>query len=571
MTIEETIATQKDERGKCLDAILSSKSKKKIILAGAGTGKTFTFKEVLKANPEGENIAMTFIKMLTSDMYASFGDLAEVKTFHAYCKKILHEQNGKVELIPFLTKIIEEDAQFLELELKDFDKKFQMRAEKSPEVVFYLKRGDYYDAVSFNDSVYRLYKALQEKPGIVPNFNQILIDEFQDFNPLEVAFINELEKKGNILIVGDDDQAVYDGRCASPNHLREKFNSGDYEKHELPFCSRCSEVIVSATNTFLSNAQAKGFLKGRINKRYECFIELKGYDSARFPKIIVAQCSTGNTVAKYVDNVIQQIDTKDIDESWKEGSEYPTVLIIGPKQYLTIIQNKLADRYPQIVYKLNEDKPLRVIDGYNILLKDESTNLGWRILIDFYFKQQEIKTFIEGSEKGQQMIDILDKEFMQQQKRAIEITGIIKAEEDFNEELKSELKKIVNDYYDEIVECYSPKVKKEEEKPDKTKPSILLSSFVGCKGLSAGYVIIVGANDGSIPKDRRNINDVEIAQFMVALTRTRKQCYVVSNKWHITPKHKGSYQKPYEKSVFLNWIPSKFIDDKGVLKSKDIK
>lgn len=346
MTIEEIIAAQKVEREKCLDVILSSKSNKKIILAGAGTGKTFTFKEILKTNPEGENIAMTFIRMLTSDMYASFGDLAEVKTFHAYCKKILHEQNGKVELIPFLTRIIEEDAQILELGLKEFDKKLQMLDENSPEVAFYLRRGDYYDAVSFNDSVYRLYKALQEKPDIVPNFNQILIDEYQDFNPLEVAFINELEKKGNILIVGDDDQAVYAGRCASPNYLREKFNSGDYEPFKLPFCNRCPDVIVSATNAFLSNAQKNGFLKGRINKRYECFIELKGNDSTRFPKIITAQCSTGNTVTKYVDTVIQRIDARDIEESWKEESEYLTVLIVGPKKYLAIIQKELADKYP---------------------------------------------------------------------------------------------------------------------------------------------------------------------------------------------------------------------------------
>lgn len=572
MTIEEIITAQKVEREKCLTTILSSKSNKKIILAGPGTGKTFTFKEVLKANAEGENIAMTFIRMLTSDMYSSFGDLAEVKTFHAYCKKILHEQNRKVELIPFLTKIIEEDAQILELGLKDFDKKFQMLDERSPEVVFYLKRGDYYDSVSFNDSVYRLYKALQEEPSIVPNFNQILIDEYQDFNPLEVAFINELEKKGNILIVGDDDQAVYDGRCASPNHLREKFNSGNYEPFELPFCSRCPEVIVNATNSFLSNAEAKGFLKGRINKRFECFIGLKGNDSTRFPKIISAQCSTGKTVAKYVDNIIQKIETKDIEESWNEGSEYPTALIVGPKQYLAIVQKELAERYPQMVYKLNEEKPLSVIDGYNILLKDENANLGWRILIDFYFTAREIKAFIEESEKGNQMLDILDKGFMQQQKRAIEIIYIIKAGGDFTDELKSELKNIAKDFYDEIVDYYSPKEKKEEEKPDKTKPSILLSSFVGCKGLSASYVIIVGANNGSIPKDTCNISDVEIAQFMVALTRTRKQCYIVSNKWHITPKNKkGSYQTPYEKSVFLNWIPPKFIEDEGVIKSKDIK
>lgn len=571
MTIEEIISAQKDERRKCLDAILLSESKKKIIIAGAGTGKTFTFKEVLKANPGGQSIAMTFIRKLTVDMDASFGGLAEVKTFHAYCKKILHEQNGKVELIPFLTKIIEDDAQFLDLVLKDFDKKFQMLDEKSLEVAFYLKRGDYYDTVSFNDSVYRLYKVLQENADIIPKFNQILIDEYQDFNPLEVAFIDELEKKGSILIVGDDDQSVYDGRCASPNHLREKFNSGDYKIFELPFCSRCPEVIVNAANAFILNAEAKGYLNSRVNKRYECFIELKGNDSTRFPKIITAQCSTGNIVVKYVDNIIQKIDAKDIEESWKERSEYPTVLIVGPKQYLAIVQKKLADKYPQMVYKPNEDKPLSVIDGYNILLKDARANLGWRIIIDFYYNKKEIKSIIYASEKRNLMVDILDGGFLQQQNRAIEIIRVINLGEDFIEELKNELKIIVKDYYDEIVKYYSPKEKEDEEKPDKTKPSILLSSFVGCKGLSAGHVIIVGANDGSIPKEPPNISDVEIAQFVVALTRTRKQCYIVSNKWHITPIIKGRYQQPYRKTSFLNWIPPEFIEDKGVMKSKDIK
>ena len=89
--------------------------------------------------------------------------------------------------------------------------------------------------------------------------------------------------------------------------------------------------------------------------------------------------------------------------------------------------------------------------------------------------------------------------------------------------------------------------------------------------MSAGYVIIVGANDGSIPKDPPIIRDVEIAQFMVALTRTRKQCYIVSNKWHITPKSKGIYQQPYRRTSFLNWIPPEFIEDKGVMKSGDIE
>jgi len=570
MKVEELIANQNEERKKCLDAILSSTANKKIIVAGAGTGKTFTFKNILKANPNGENLVMTFIRMLVSDMNESFGDLAEIKTFHAYCKKILHEQNGKVELIPFLTNIIEEDSQMLGLNFTDFDRKFQILDSESSEVKYYLNRGDYYDAVSFNDSVFRLYKELLTHPEIVPAFNQILIDEFQDFNPLEVAFINELEKKGKILIVGDDDQAVYPFRYASPDYLREKFNSGNYEKFELPFCIRCTEIIVNATNAFLSKAQEKGFLKGRINKRYECFIGLKRGDNSRFPKIITVQLKIGKTIAKYINSIIQNIHASDIAESWNEGSEYPTVLIVGPKQYLTLVQNELVEKYPQLTYKFNEEILPTVIDGYNLLLKNETSNLGWRILVNFYFKRAKIKSIIKESDNGKPMVEIVQKEFQQNQKRVLEIIEVLIKDEGLNAQIKSELEKAVGKFCDEIIKYYS---KKDEAVIvlDKTKPSILLKSFVGCKGLSAGYVIIVGANDGAIPKEPYNINDVEISQFLVAITRARKQCHIVSNKWHIAPVLGSVLQTKFKKSCFIDWIPDEFIENKGLLSANDIK
>jgi superfamily I DNA/RNA helicase len=83
-------------------------------------------------------------------------------------------------------------------------------------------------------------------------------------------------------------------------------------------------------------------------------------------------------------------------------------------------------------------------------------------------------------------------------------------------------------------------------------------------------VIIIGANDGSMPKDPEHISDVEIAQFIVALTRTRKQCHILSDKWYIAPMLKGAYQQPRERSCFLDWIPGELIDDRGLLSSGDI-
>ena len=572
MTKEEKIEAQKTERTECLDKILESDAPKKIIVAGAGTGKTFTFKKILELNPSDENIALTFIRLLTADMFSSFGDLAEVKTFHAYCKKVLHEKNGRVDIHPVLTNIIEEDAKYLERKLNGFDEKFQLLEEQSEEIEFYLKRGDYYEAVSFNDSVYRLYKLLQEDAENLPTFNQILIDEFQDFNPLEVAFINELEKKGNVLIVGDDDQAVYDGRGASSTHLIEKYNSDDYEKFELPFCIRCTEVIVEASKSFLEKAKENGNLTNRIEKKFECFIDSKDEDNIKYPKIITAYCTLGNTVAQYVKSVVKKIDGKEIAESWEEGKDYPTVLVVGQRQYLTRVYDELIDDYPQIKFKQKEDILSRQITAYDILLKEQNHNLGWRLLIDFYLDVDDIKRIIVESENGKNIVDCLDPNFVEEHKRAIEIIKQIKNGDEITKDLDDDLEKIIVTLKPDVMEYFQPKEDTEEQEFDKSKPSILLTSFVGCKGLSAGFTFIVGANNGSIPRDPRNISDVEISQFLVAMTRTRKQCHIVSNKWLVAPvDSQGQYIPQFGKTSFLKWLPKELITDLGEINAAGIK
>src|ERR1039458_9582859 len=237
-------AKQKSERKRCLDNILASKARRKLIAAGPGTGKTHTFREMLAQRAGDNNLALTFINKLADEMKSVLGKNAEVKTFHAYCKKVLHQQNGRVDLAPYLTATIQKDAVLLGNGFSDFATKFQTLAEKSPDLAFFLRRGDYYDAVGFDDAVYRLLKQVQSDPDVLPDFGQIVVDEFQDFNQLEVTFIAQIAKKGELLIVGDDDQAVYSGRSASPNFLRRLFGSGKFETFQLPYCSRCTSVIV---------------------------------------------------------------------------------------------------------------------------------------------------------------------------------------------------------------------------------------------------------------------------------------------------------------------------------------
>lgn len=572
MTKDEYIQVQKGERTKILQSILESKSEKKIIVAGAGTGKTFTFGEILKLNPEGANIAMTFIRLLRNDMAGALGEYAEVRTFHEFCKKILHENRGGFLLYPKLTQIISEDAKHLNQEFGNFDDKFQMLDETRHDIEFYLKRGDYYNTVSFNDSVYRMLKELRNLPDIISNFDQILIDEFQDFNPLEVAFIDELEKKGNILIVGDDDQAVYDTRFSTPKFLREKYQSGLYEIFELPFCSRCTRVVVNATNTLLGVAQKNGNLKNRISKHYECFIETKDVDNKKYPHITTAKLTNIPSVIKFINTKIAEISPEEITESWEDGKEYPTVLIIGSRQYLNPIFKSLQANFENITFKQSVKNDVSICDGYDFLIQNSESNLGWRILIDFLMSDSDIKAIIEKTHDNILIIDLLPVKLVEEQNKIVSIIKNISKNDADIENLSEELQKLVNpNLLEEIKERFLPK-DEIEIVHDKSKPSILLTSYQGCKGMSAGFVFIVGANNGVMPKDVSAITDVEISQFIVALTRTRKKCFILSEDWMYSPKSKnGEWIPKNDRSVFIDMISGDRLEDLGNLKSAQIK
>lgn len=117
---------QQEKRKEYLQKLLNSKETKRLVVAGPGTGKTFTFSELLKLNPTGNNLVLTFIRKLVEDMDREFGDKAKVKTFHAYCKKVLHEIFGYFELAPTLTKILKLDSEYLQLNYNNFDSRFQL-------------------------------------------------------------------------------------------------------------------------------------------------------------------------------------------------------------------------------------------------------------------------------------------------------------------------------------------------------------------------------------------------------------------------------------------------------------
>jgi superfamily I DNA/RNA helicase len=99
------------------------------------------------------------------------------------------------------------------------------------------------------------------------HIQHLIVDEFQDLNPMDVEFVDRLVQRGAVtFIAGDDDQSIYAFRYASPVGIRSfltKYpNSG---QHTLVGCFRCAASMVDAANSLIaSNSTAD-----RIPKQLE--------------------------------------------------------------------------------------------------------------------------------------------------------------------------------------------------------------------------------------------------------------------------------------------------------------
>jgi superfamily I DNA/RNA helicase len=563
--------SQEQDRQKHLDLIIESHHRYKIIVAGAGTGKTYTFKQLLLKNL-GVNVVLTFINNLANDIVRDIGSLAEARTFHSYCRKLLHKLplqgiDSRFHFFPKLGKVIESDAKVLYVNSEppaeaDFQEAFQSLIEDDGRIEFFLQRADYYNAVGFDDSVYRVLCSLRNDPNSIPVLNQLILDEYQDFNALEVGFITLMEGKSPTLIVGDDDQAIYNFKHASPDYLRRKAKSSFFKRFDLPFCSRCTEVIVKATNSVIQKACSVGLLTGRLDKDYVCYIPDKKSDNLKYPKIVHAECSTHNSrspyISMYIERTIRQIPPEEAKQSIAEG--YPLALVVGPSHYLKQIYEyfqSVKDDFPNVIYLTSPDMSLVPLDGYMCLLQDDMSNLGWRIILEVEIP--ELLPDLLKRSSNANIINLIDNNFRQKHQQHLQRLLVLKQNKDgLSLSEKNELENYFKMTCDEILSYISRITQQDSDdietdlgchdsSPD-DRPVVRLTTYNGCKGLSAGFTFVTGLEEGVFPRNNSSPTDTEVCQFIVAMTRTRKECHLIS-----TRNFAGNWTKS---SVFLGWIPN---------------
>lgn len=207
------------------------------------------------------------------------------------------------------------------------------------------------------------------------------------------------------------------------------------------------------------------------------------------------------------------------------------------------------------------DKNIDILDGYKFLMKNEQSNLGWRILLECTNIPQKEKIIRETHEGEEKLCNKLEEEFKNIHLAVVAILEKIRKGENLTTIEKDsivnscgytieEIQKILETEDDIIAENIA----------EEASVSIKIATINGSKGLSANYVFIVGMNNtnsvvangsrktlAGFPFDKNNPSDNEICQLIVGITRTRKKCYLISNT-----RFGGVYG--IQKSVFIDWI-----------------
>jgi DNA helicase-2/ATP-dependent DNA helicase PcrA len=101
------------------------------------------------------------------------------------------------------------------------------------------------------------------------NLAHLLIDEFQDLNPMDLEFVDQMIGQGAIVFVaGDDDQSVYSFRFASPAGIQGFVMKYPlYGQHALSACFRCTPTVLAAGQVLIAaNPQPNRIPKNQMSR-----------------------------------------------------------------------------------------------------------------------------------------------------------------------------------------------------------------------------------------------------------------------------------------------------------------
>lgn len=166
--------------------------------------------------------------------------------------------------------------------------------------------------VDFAELLLRTHELFRDQDNLLGHYRQrfrhILVDEFQDTNTLQYAWLSLLAGRGNHLFaVGDDDQSIYSFRGARMENMqRFRQDFPETTLHRLEQNYRSTTNILNAANALIANNTARLgknlWAEGAAGEKLELYAAYSEHDEARFVVERISAARSNNV--NYQDNAI---------------------------------------------------------------------------------------------------------------------------------------------------------------------------------------------------------------------------------------------------------------------------
>ncbi|MDE5421740.1 ATP-dependent helicase [Ancylomarina sp. DW003] len=164
--------------------------------------------------------------------------------------------------------------------------------------------------------------------NIEENLKYLIVDEYQDINPLQQKLILELQEKSNckLIVVGDDDQNIYQWRGSNNDYIinfHKRYSADSFQSIELNTNYRSSSGITQLAKTLIANN------KVRLDK------EMRSFDNQEYHKdtdVVFNEYDNikeeNEAIVDYIENIIG-VEFKDKKDSKQgRGIAYSDIVIL---------------------------------------------------------------------------------------------------------------------------------------------------------------------------------------------------------------------------------------------------
>ena len=466
--------------------------------------------------------------------------------------------------------------------------------------------------IDFGEILLRAHELWLKNPQILEHyqkrFQYILVDEFQDTNSIQYAWLRVLAggnfgRDKQLMVVGDDDQSIYGWRGARIENIQQfNVDFADAEIVRLEQNYRSTSTILKAANGLIANNQGrlgkKLWTEGVEGEHISLYEALNEQDEARF---IV------DRLQDWFNNGNQRSDAAILYRSNAQSRELEEALlrvgmpyrIYGGHRFYERLEIKNALAYLRLLANRNDDTaieriinvPTRGIGGRSLdviraVAREENVSL-WQACAKCVNENlagsravNAILAFLELIDKLQSECEGL--ELHEKVERVIANSGLIQHHEKEGGEKaltrKENLEELVNaaSNFDDValadeVDVKSPaflaafldqaSLDAGDTQADETDDAVQLMTLHSAKGLEFPLVFLAGMEEGLFPHrmsmDKIASLEEERRLCYVGITRAKSKLYLT----HAESRRLHGEVNLCRPSRFIKEIPKQLIDE----------